>query len=239
MEKVEDIRAELLEYAVEKNDNLFILYTWVLSTVYLVQTDIASAFGCYTMALKTSQMCQKFCQTILKRVSFGSSNFDDWMSTIATSNVLAMAAQRYIEIICRRPKLHYRLGDHRKALAYTRSILEYLNIDNVPLTSREDQGHAPKDLTDLLEASPQVRLFLQMNSWAAAPETTMQEFSDVKARDLKRHRSDDSDQTNSCIVHSIQDMIASKSEQFASWPEHTLLNRSYLKYVFFILSFSR
>ena len=211
MKKVEDIQAELVEYAIEKSNDLFLLYTWVQSTVYLVQTDIASAFGCYTMALQTSQMCQKCCQTILKRVSFGSSNFDDWMSTIATSNVLAMAAQRYIEILCRRPKLHYRLGDHRKALAYTRSILEYLNIDNVPLTSRDDQGHAPNDLIDLLEASPQVRLFLQMNSWAAAPETTMREFSDIKARDLNRRRSDDSD-----IVPSIQDMIAGKSGQFIS-----------------------
>ena len=232
MEKAEDIRAELVEYAVEKSNDLFLLYTWVLSTVYLVQTDIASAFGCYIMSLKTSQMCQKCCQTILKRISFGSSNFDDWMSTIATSNVLAMAAQRYIEILCRRPKLHYRLGDHRKALAYTRSILEYLNIDNVPLTSRDDQGHAPNDLIDLLEASPQVRLFLQMNSWAAAPETTMQEFSDIKAHHLNRRRSDDSDQNNSCIVHSIQDMIAGKSGQFPSWPVHTILNHSYLKCVF-------
>ena len=105
------------------------------------------------------------------------------------------------------------MGDHRKALAYTRYILEYLDIDKDSLTSQEDQGYSPEDLRDLLEATPQVRLFLQMNCWASTPETTIQKFLDIQSSDLDRHRPDASDQPTSSIVDSVQDMITSKFDQ--------------------------
>jgi hypothetical protein len=215
MQKVEEVLAELEESTVEKSEDLFVLYTWVLSTAYLVQTDIASAFGYFTTALKTSQMCQKCCQTVLKRGSHGPTNVDEWMASIATSTVSAMVVQRYIEILSKKPKLHYRLGDHRKAIAYTRSILEYLKIDPASLTSCKGRGHEPKDLADFLEAAPQGRLFLQMNGWASAPETTMKFFSGIKSSDLNRHRSDDVDKLNVSIIHSVEDLIASKSGRCA------------------------
>jgi len=210
IEKVECIQSKIEEYTIDKNDNLFVLHTWVRSTIFLVQTDIASAFGQYTTALKMAQMCQKCCQTILKRVSFALEKFDNWMTAIVTSTVLAMATQRYIEILSRRPRFHYRLGDHRKALAYTRSILEYLEIDPDLLTSGDGKILDSNDLTDFLEVAPQVRLFLQMNSWASTPETTMQEFTDIKPQGLNRHSLDNLDQPNASLVNSIQDMIASK-----------------------------
>ena len=212
MQKAEELRDEILACTIEKSDNLFVLFTWVLSTAYLVQTDIASAFGSYTTALRASQRCQKCCQTILRRASFGRTNLDEWMAAVATSTVLAMAAQRHVEIFSRRPKLYYRLGDHRKALSYTRSILEYLNIDPVSSLPQEGEGYSPENLKYLLEAAPQVRVFLQMNCWASNPENSMQQFSDIQSHDLVRHQSDDADQTTSAIIRSIQDVISSKSD---------------------------
>ncbi len=213
MQQVEDILTELVDFQMEKTDVLFSLYMWVLSTAYLAQTDIASAFGCYTTALKTSQKSQKCCQTVLRRGSFGVANIDDWMVAAATSNVLVMAATRYIEVLSKRPRLYYRLGDHRKALAYTRSILEYLNIKQIPLTLLDIQENITEDFRDFLEAAPQVRIFLQMNSWASTPETTMKVFCDVQSRDLVRCRPDNTDEMTSSIVSSLQDLITSKSDQ--------------------------
>ena len=211
MQKVEDIRVELESWTLEESDKLFALYTWVLSTVYLTKSDIAFAFGCYPIALKAAQICQKCCQIILKRASSNSINHDNWISAIATSTVLARTSQRYIHILSRRPKLHYRMGDHRKALAYMRSILEYLNIDPTPLTPIGGQGIVLKDLTTSLKIAPQVRLFLEMKSWASTPDMTMQEFSNISPHDLTFQYLPDSNQSISSIVHSIQDLIAGKS----------------------------
>ncbi len=212
MRTVQDILTELEEFAIEKNNNLYVLYTWTLSTAYLVQMDIASTFGFYTEALKSSQMCQKCCQTILRRASFGIINYHDWVTAIATSTVLQLAAQRYIEMFSRRPKFYYRMGDHRKALAYTRSLLEYLNIDPNPVTLKQGEGYLREDVKNLLEATSQSRLFLQMNAWSSNPEIAIQQFSDIQPRDFRRQELHNSNQS-SPVIDSIQDMITGKFHQ--------------------------
>jgi len=208
MQKVEDIRVELKSCVPEEGSKLFAIYTWVLSTVYLVKSDIALAFGCYPTALKTAQICQKCCQVIMKRASYNLVNYDSWILAVATSTVFSKASQRYIHILSLRPKLHYRMGNHRKALAYMRSILTYLNIDPILLTSAGGCGIVLKDLTTSLKTAPQVRLFLEMKSWASTPDMTMQEFSNISPSDLKYHHLHDTNQSNSTIVDSIQDLIA-------------------------------
>ena len=206
MQHVLDILAELEEFAIAKSSKLYVLYSWALSTAYLVQTDIASRFGCYGVALKSSQMCQKCCQSILRRASSGIINSHEWMTAIATSTVLQLAAQRYIEMFSRRPKFYYRMGDHRKALAYTRSVLEYLNIDPNQVILKEGEGYLREDIKNLLEATSQSRLFLQMTSWSSNPETAMQQFSDIQPCDFRRQDLNDSSRSSS-VIDSIQDMI--------------------------------
>jgi len=85
-----------------------------------------------------------------------------------------------------------------------------LEIDPDLLTSGDGKILESNYLTNFLEVAPQVRLFLQMNSWASTPETTMQEFTDIKPEGLNRHSLDNLDQPNASLVNSIQDMIASK-----------------------------
>jgi hypothetical protein len=94
-----------------------------------------------------------------------------------------------------------------------RSILEYLNIDPIPLTPVGGQGIVLNDLTTSLKIAPQVRLFLEMKSWASTPDMTMQDFSNISPHDLTYHYLPNTNQSNSSIVHSIQDLIAGKSKQ--------------------------
>ena len=207
MQKVNNIRTELDSCIIGENNELFVIHTWVLSTVYLLKSDIALAFGCYSIALKTTLICQKYCQKLIRRASYNLVNHDNWMLAIATSTAFARASQRYIHTLSLRPKLHYRMGDHRKAHAYMNSILEYSNIDPMSLTSNWGNGIALQDVTNFIKRAPQIRFFLEMKSWASTPHMIMEEFSNILPINLKYQYPQQANQSKSVIVQSIQDLI--------------------------------
>ena len=105
------------------------------------------------------------------------------------------------------------MGDHRKALAYTRSVLEYLKIDPTQVTPKDGEGYWREEIKNLLETTSQSRLFLQMNAWSSNPEVTIQQFSDIQPHDFRRQQLDDSNLTMSSVIDSVQDMITGKLYQ--------------------------
>ena len=183
--RLDHIRAEIENCDMENMDGEFcVLYLWVMSTTYLVHSDLAIAYGYFPEALRSTQLCLRYCQAVMKRSGMRFENSASWISSLATSTVLARAATRYIQVLVRRPKLHYRMGNHRKADAYMRSVLDLLKIDSVlTISDHDDQRITLKQLMLFLKGAPHVRPFLETKGWASTPDNTIKELSEYRPHD--------------------------------------------------------
>lgn len=194
-----------LECRASDNDQL--LHLWVMSTLCLVHSDLAASYGYFPSALHWTQQCMRYCQAIMKQANF---NFQSTASVIveaSATSILARATLRYIQVLSKRPKLHYRLGDYRKADAYIRSVLDFLKIGTDRLEEDEERPNQLQQLLRSLNAAPEVRLFLEMASWASTPEQTIEELTNGSIV-LFPDRSPSGPDTE--IVDSIQNLIAGK-----------------------------
>jgi hypothetical protein len=200
---LEDLYQQLNECDVSDSEQL--LQLWVTSTLCLVHSDLSATFGYFPAALNWTQQCVRFCQAIMRQINFKCKQNSFLIEDVVSSSVLIRATLRYIQVLSKRPKLHYRLGDYRKADAYMRSVLEFLSID---VDRSEDHDERPSQLKQLLRtlnAAPEIRLFLEMAGWASTPDRTTEE---VSIESVVKDKEDPQARSNKILVESIQNLIS-------------------------------
>lgn len=199
------------------NDETVVLISWLESTLFMVHSDVSIVFGCYPAALRSTQRCLECCKEIMKLTGSSADISDDWLTAVASSTVLGKAAHRYIQVLSRRPKLYYRMGDHRKAMAYMQAVFEFLKVDLEVTERLEDQPVTMlQNLVRVMQNAPTSakrysRLYLEIKSWASTPELTYQELSRYSPDHLVRSSLLESCcQLNDQFQESIRDLIAGK-----------------------------
>ncbi|KAG7337862.1 peptidase C50 family protein [Nitzschia inconspicua] len=198
---LDDTLHQLNDCQVSDRDQLF--HLWVISTLCFLHADLSATYGYFPAALKWTQECVRYCQAIMKRINFENQFMTSFIEEVAVSSILTRATLRYIQVLSKRPKLHYRLGDYRKADTYVRSVLEFLYIDVDLSQDNDDRPSQLKQLVKSLHAAPEVRLFLEMASWASTPERAMEELSMDSGFAIA-----DEPSSNSLLLESIQNLIA-------------------------------
>jgi hypothetical protein len=218
MQKIQAIREEAERSQYENDESLLILKFWLLSTVFLVELDTNVAFGCYTEALESSQRCLRYCQAIMKRVETTSARGQRWIPALAASTVLVRVAQRYSTVMSRRPKLYYRIGDHRKAAAYMRSTLDLFCLESESSGSINNHCAQLDDLIIILTLVPArfktpIRQFLEVKSWGSTPERIHEGFLHFTPKSLVRQGQDVRKVVDESFVQSVLDLVAGKNMQ--------------------------
>ena len=135
------------------------------------------------------------------------------IAELATSSIFERARMRYIQVLIKRPKLHYRLGDHRKADAYVRSLLDFLKLDTKSDGSDESYRNPLKELSGLLNDAPEIRLILKIMGWASTPDQATEELA-CDSEQISAH-----DHENNCdagVINSIRNLISGKCTNFVS-----------------------
>jgi hypothetical protein len=203
---LEDVFQQLSECSVSNKDQL--LHLWVMSTLCLVNADLSASFGYFPSALIWTHRCVRNCQAIMKLANVRFQGNSSMVTEAAASSILVRAALRYIQVLSKRPRLHYRLGDYRKADTYMRSVLDFLKIHTGPGEGDKERPNQLKQLVRSLNAAPEVRLFLEMASWASTPEHTIEDLSTDSPSfgPLDRHLPD----SNTSLVETIQNLVAGK-----------------------------
>lgn len=216
MKRLETIRQEIESAAVEvKEDGLIILHLWLTSTLYLVHSDVSASYGCYPAALRSTQRCLQSCKSIMKRTGPTTISFDSWLSAVASSTALSRAAHRYAQVLSRRPKLYYRMGDHRKALAYMQAVFDFLKIDaRTARSSDKESGTIFHDVILALQSAPSSskrysRQYLEIISWASTPDLTIEELSRCTPQHLVHcNTSESTPFASDLFQESIRDLIS-------------------------------
>jgi separase len=192
----------------QPDEGLFLLQHWLLSTLHFVRADLASAFGQFPLALKATQECLRHCQIIMKNRNLLKQESHCMTSELATTSIIERARSRYIQVLIKRPKLHYHLGDHRKADAYVRSLLNFLNFDSYDENPHGSHSNALKELAGLLNNAPEVRLILKIMGWASTPDQATNDLA-CDSTDFSIHGNQDD--SENCVVDSIQNLISGRS----------------------------
>lgn len=204
-----------------------LLQLWVSSTLCLVYSDLAATYGRFSAALIWTQQCLRFCQAIMKQADIRFSDTSSLMEEVVTSSILSRATLRYIQVLSKRPKLHYRLGDYRKADLYMRSVLDFLKVDTRCPENKDDRPSHLKQLVRSLNSAPEVRLFLEMASWASTPELIVKELS----LDTGFGFFDKSSPNSSALVcDSIQNLIAGTEAVFGEVASFFRISNSYFAF---------
>jgi hypothetical protein len=204
---LEAVFQQLNESRVSNKDPL--LHLWVMSSLCLVHSDLSASFADFPSALNWTHECLRKCQAIMKVPNVPYQGNSSSIVEAAISSIVVRAAFRYIQVLSKRPRLHYRLGDYRKADAYMKSALDSLQINT---DRRKDDEYRPNQLKQLvrsLNVAPEVRLFLEMASWASTPEHAIEHLSTDCASfgPLDRRLSD----SDASLVETIQNVVAGKS----------------------------
>lgn len=224
IQSLQAIRMEAEQYHIEGDERLLILHLWLLSTLYLVELDTNIACGSYIDALDSSQSCLRYCQAIMKCAYSRSASVEMWIPELAVSTILVRAAHRYTSVLSRRPKLYYRIGDHRKAAAYMRSALDFFTSNSESSRSMGNPCTQLNDLITILTVAPfqfktQIRLFLEVKSWGSTHEKTVEEFSQFSPQCLVQRERHVDGGDSEAFVECVRDLVAGKILQFLSCPE--------------------
>ena len=222
--RLESIRLEIENVKKDStNEEVLVLLLWLESTIFLVHSEVTSVFGCYPAALRSTQRCLEKCKGIMKLTGSNAGPFDDWLTAVASSTVLSRATHRYVQVLSRRPKLYYRMGDHRKAMAYMQAVYEFLKLDTaMDIGSDESSGTMLQNLVRVMQHAPlsakqYSRLYLEIKSWASTPDLTFQELSRYSPDHLVETDPLNSDsQIQDHFQESIRDLITGKSEEVLS-----------------------
>jgi hypothetical protein len=216
--ELEAIRIEIESRSKIQGERFSILFLWLESTLLLVHSDVSAFFGCYPAALRSSQRCLEKCKAIMKQSGSNAATESDWLIAAASSTVLCRSAHRYVQVLSRRPKLYYRMGDHRKAMAYMQAVFDFLKIDSQTTTGSEEKPETIfHNLLHIMQNAPlsskhYSRLYLEIKSWASTPDLTYKELSRLSPEHLVRSNANGlSTQSIEIFQESIRDLISGKS----------------------------
>ncbi len=130
LELAQSIHQEI-QAVVLSQTNLDVLLSWLLSSTKLLFAELAASRGFFAESLQYLQEACRLCLTVISSSRWTSPSHGDvsrW-EHIALSTLLLRANRRYIELLGLRSKLHARIGDHRKAIAYLSTLSHFLGAD--------------------------------------------------------------------------------------------------------------